>query len=561
MSEASETWGQRIARGLMDAVLVAYVLVCAIVVFVDRNIAYFHSGCNIPLQPNLALIAIAAAVALLFQKACAQRMASSAPAHKVRRAPCIAATAALFCYQLASFYYAGFLTGWDAGILRDASILAAPISQTLPAIDSLYLYFSRYPNNLLMLVVLRAQDRIRIALMPRVSAGVFYAVVSMALVSLSFYLFTRVSARLFARGRFQLLTNAVFFVLVGLSPWYMIPYSDTYGLFMCTAMLYLLVCHGGSLRAIVALGLLGAVAYSIKPTCIFVILSICVAWVLGTCGTAAFRKAISGVGMMLLAFVVSLAAVSFAIGRLGITWNADVKITASHFAMMGLNDETDGVFLADDVSLSMAQPNVEAREEANREVIRERLEAYGPFGLARHLVKKTLVCYNDGAFAWLAEGDFIHETVGVASDDGSNFFHNYLYPPASFSEPGPYRAFCTIEQTLWLVCLAGIPLGLLRPKNISDHEKNASDSAQPAWLVIAYCVGAMLLFLLVFEARARYLYLYSGYFVLLGMRGCQQALRRFAEWRQGCPHRQRRQGTPRLEKEGELSGRIPDKAR
>lgn len=548
MSDASETWGQRFARGLMNAVLIVYVLVCAVVLFVDRNVAYFASSYNIPLLPNLALIAIAAVIALLCQKMFTLRKASDtapAPVLRARKAPYIFATAALFCYQLVSFYYVGVLTGWDAGTLRGASTLAAPISQTLPADDWYYLYFSSYPNNLLMLIIFRVQDRIRAALMPQISTGAFYAVISMALVSLSFYLFTRVSAKLVTHGRLHLLADAIFFVLAGLSPWYMIPYSDTYGLFVCTAMLYLLACHSGSLPSAVALGLLGAVAYNIKPTCVFVIISICVAWVLETCGTTAFRKAISDIGVMLLAFVISLAAVSIAIGRLGISWNEDARITASHFAMMGLNDETDGVFSSDDASLSMAQPNVEAREEVNRKVIKERLSTYGPIGLAKHLVKKTLVCFNDGTFAWPLEGGFFGETVGVASNDGTNFFHNYLYPPASFSEPGPYRVFCTIEQTLWLVCLAGIPLGLLRSKKMFDQEKDAGSSTQSAWLVIAYCVGAMLLFLLMFEARARYLYLYSGYFVLLGMHGYQQARARLATWSESRP---RRLATPRCSK-------------
>ena len=546
MSNAPDNWSRRLARGLMNAVLLVYVLVCAIVVFVDRNITYFLSDYNIPLPPNLLLLAIIAIVALLVQRAAMRKRASDAdkpvPARRTGRIPCAIATVALFCYQLTSFYYVGFLTGWDAGILRGASSLAVPISQTLPADSWYYLYFSSYPNNRLMLVLLRTQDRLRAALVPQVDTGVFYAEVSMALVSMSFYLFTRISAKLFGHGRFSLLADGIFLVLVGLSPWYMIPYSDTYGLFACTAMLYILACYRRSLPSAVVLGLLGAVAYNIKPTSVFVIISICVVWVLETCGTVAFRKVISGIGVMLIAFVISLAAANIAIGRLGISWNEDARITASHFAMMGLNDKTDGAFLDDDVLFSMAQPNVEARKEVNKEVIRERLEAYGPLGLARHLVKKTLVCFNDGTFAWLVEGDFFHETVGVASDDSSNFFHSYIYPPANTSEEVPYRLFCSVEQTLWLVCLVGIPLGLLRPEKRHGQKKNGSDSTQPAWLVIAYCVGAMLLFLLVFEARARYLYLYSGYFVLLGMYGYQLASQRLALWR---VEHLRRRATPR----------------
>ena len=247
---------------------------------------------------------------------------------------------------------------------------------------------------------------------------------------------------------------------------------------------------------------------------------------------------------MLLAFVVSLAGVHAVTEKLDITWDDNPRFTISHYLMMGLNDDTDGVYSYDDIVLSMTQSTVKAREEVNKAVTKERLETYGPLGLARHLVKKTLVCFNDGTFAWLAEGDFIHETVGVASDDSSNFFHSYIYPPANASEGAPYRLFCTIEQALWLVCLVGIPLGLLRPRRHRGWTEKECNSSQPAWLVIAYCVGAILLFLLAFEARARYLYLYSGYFVLLGMYGYRQASQRLASWHVRRP---RRQATPRLD--------------
>ena len=207
MSNAPDTWSRRLARGLMNAVLLVYVLVCAIVVFVDRNIDYRLRSYNVPLLPNLALLAIAVVGVILFHKLVLQRRTTtkeSIHAGSGRRVAIIA-TAALYCYQLVSFYNVGFLTGWDAGIVREASILPAPLSQTLAADGSYYSYFSRYPNNLLLLILLRAQDRIRAAVVPQMAEGVFFAIISMLLVSLSFYLFTRVSAKLLGQGRTSLL--------------------------------------------------------------------------------------------------------------------------------------------------------------------------------------------------------------------------------------------------------------------------------------------------------------------------------------------------------------------
>jgi hypothetical protein len=106
----------------MNAVLLVYVLVCAIVVFVDRNIDYSLRSSNVPLLPNLALLAIAVVGVILFHKLVLQRRTTTKePAHAGSgRGVAIIATAALFCYQLVSFYNVGFLTGWDAGTVREA---------------------------------------------------------------------------------------------------------------------------------------------------------------------------------------------------------------------------------------------------------------------------------------------------------------------------------------------------------------------------------------------------------------------------------------------------------
>lgn len=129
MSNAPDNWSRRLARGLMNAVLLVYILVCAIVVFVDRNIDYSLRASNVPLLPNLALLAIAIVGVVLFHKLVLQRRDAVKESARTSggRGAAIIATAALFCYQLVSFYNVGFLTGWDAGTVREASILPAPL--------------------------------------------------------------------------------------------------------------------------------------------------------------------------------------------------------------------------------------------------------------------------------------------------------------------------------------------------------------------------------------------------------------------------------------------------
>ena len=59
----------------------------------------------------------------------------------------------------------------------------------------------------------------------------------------------------------------------------------------------------------------------------------------------------------------------------------------AHFIMMGLNPGTNGGFLEDDVTYTYSQPTDE-RTQADTEMIRKRLEDYGPAGLLEHLEKK-----------------------------------------------------------------------------------------------------------------------------------------------------------------------------
>lgn len=520
--------GQTIARVLSRIVLVLYLGVLSLVVILDRRVHYYLMEKNVPLLPNWALIAIAAAIIAalwMLQTRFGESPKASAPSRSHRFRPWIAATVTvgLFAYQVVSFEQAGFITGWDAANVTTASLLPSPLSQSIFQDPFYYLYFSHYPNNILLLVVLRAENALRSALSLPVTPEAFYAYISMLLVSLSFFVFTLLSDRLLDGRSFSFAADGVFLVLVGLSPWYMIPYSDTYALFCCTLLLYLATCAKPSLSAFLGFGALGAFSYSIKPTCIFVVLAAIVLWLLARPGKERLVDVFKRVSIVLASLVVALGLISVWTGSLGIAWDEDVRIGASHFAMMGLSDETDGIFSQDDVDASLSQPDVSHRQQMNYQVILQRLRDYGPWGLLKHLCKKALVCFNDGTFAWWLEGNFFAQPISGSFGEKTNFFRSYIYPEGYYEGPNFYAAFCTIEQDLWLICLTGIPFCLLARRTQQPIGRHAAmaDSMDATWLVIVFTLGALFLFLMVFEARARYVYLYSGYYVLLGMHGFQ----------------------------------------
>ena len=77
---------------------------------------------------------------------------------------------------------------------------------------------------------------------------------------------------------------------------------------------------------------------------------------------------------------------------------------------------------------SVSYKTKEERKKANFKVVKERLKDYGVIGLFNHQVKKTLVNYNDGTFAWSREGTFYlniqEKNQGIFSNIRNFYYDN-----------------------------------------------------------------------------------------------------------------------------------------
>ena len=168
--------------------------------------------------------------------------------------------------------------------------------------------------------------------------------------------------------------------------------------------------------------------------------------------------------------------------------------------MMGLNEETDGVFAQKDVFFSQNFGSYQERNHANLEVAIERVRDMGVKGYFEHLFHKCLIAYNDGTFAWGREGGFYKEIL-TKNIKAADLLRNIYYNKGEY-----YYIFVALEQTVWLVVLIGMLPCLFA--------KKSDDIA-----VIALSLLGISAFLLIFEVRARYLFLYSPWFVSLGGMG------------------------------------------
>ena len=222
------------------------------------------------------------------------------------------------------------------------------------------------------------------------------------------------------------------------------------------------------------------------------------------------KKKVKYLSIALISILISYFSIGIFMSNDNITVNRELEISYPHFVKMGLNNITNGGYLSDDAGKSMSFKSTKDRKEENIAVIKERLSGYGIDGLLKHQIKKTLVTYNDGTFAWSQEGNFYWE-IKEEKSRVERFFRNIYYESGS-----NHSIFKYIVQGAWLIILS------LQPLTIFIKRKNMDNSVR----VILLSLIGLFIFESIFEARARYLYTYVPVFIVLGMIGLNEFLNR-----------------------------------
>lgn len=419
----------------------------------------------------------------------------------------------VFLVYIVYNYY--FITGWDAGLLIDT---AYQISSGQSFDSSTYesYYFSIYPNNILLIFIFSKIMKLE-SLFGVLDAwtGIMGILTVQCLISALTGLLVFKTAGLWGNSlRLSWNTWGMYVLIIGVSPWVSIPYSDSMGLIFPVLFLYLyFLSQNGKwiwvkCLCMTATAVLG---YKIKPQLTIIAIAAVVIfflnvlkgkWKIREWKTRAWK---AGTGILTGAVIMFLGC-HLASSSIPIELDKEEAFGPAHFVMMGLNPETNGGFLEGDVEYTYSQ-SADKRTQADIEMIRQRLENYGPTGLLEHLKKKLLSNYGDGTWAWGAEGGFYTEILENKNQGMSPFFKSIYY-----YEGDRYTYFCSYSQMVWLLLLSGGFFAFLFRKK---------DWGRKGFIIMLSLVG-LTLFELIFEARARYLYCYVPLYLLLGSWGLEQ---------------------------------------
>jgi len=401
---------------------------------------------------------------------------------------------------------------WDPTTIWYAAL--ARCYRDSDAIQAHAWYFSRYPNNLLLLLLestcLTLND----------NWGIFAGnynmmsaiIVDCMAISCSCFLVYRVLSlyvdRKFAFGGF---VAAV--VLCGLSPWMSICYSDSLGIIFPILSFYLYVKPTKSVRfkwidQILAV-CVSCIGYFIKPQCIIILIAIILVDIFNFSKAHKLEQLVKPIAFVAIAFIclaVTSGLLKAQYESLDVKLDPEQEIGMSHFLMMGMNYSYGGVYSQEDVDYSVSFASCQERTAANIEKCIERLHELGITGYTRLLAAKLLTAFHDGTFAWGMEGNGINiQVVDNLNTYAAPFLKSIFYSAGDLHE---YLKL--LEQIAWIaVLLFSCSFGLV---------KQAEEKKRDLSILMMSIIG-LTLFEMLFEVRARYIFIYVPIFCILAALG------------------------------------------
>ena len=429
----------------------------------------------------------------------------------------------LFIAELIFTFSAFFYSDWDPAGVLDCVYKLLRMDKESINLD----YFSAHPNNLMLVFIYL--KTLFIGRLFGTESVLCLMVLQSLLFTLGGVLFCLIIRDLISE-KSGLAAWFIYAIYIGFSPYILITYSDAMGLIFPLIMIRLFQCRE-RLKKIypLLLGVAAAFGYAVKPQTVIVFIAICM---LSALYMIVKRKPeiMAGIVVSLICTGLSLFLISAVLyPSLGLSLDKKKSFGFSHYLMMGLNPETDGVYSDPDTEFTNAAADPSERQRENLRVAGERIRAYGIKGMAGHLMRKQLINFSDGTFSWGIDGNFF---AGPKLGDMPEVRGDSPLRPLilSFLVTGEKNNghFRDIMQIFWLTVLFFGGVGeLFLLKRIKEGGAVDDPSFQVMALSLLSILGLMM-FELLFEAKARYLFTYLPVFLIPGVYGAVSLFRKLS---------------------------------
>lgn len=416
----------------------------------------------------------------------------------------------LFVFQVFLFWKTYTVFGWDSVVVRDAGC---------SGFDGDVLYFAKWPNNLFTAVIMRGWVLATDFLM------FLSPILRLTMLNLVFADMGLLIGYLCVSKMFDRLTADSFILpaifLVGLSPWMAVHYTDTLGTLFPITSIYFLLCgreaektsHRNIFTALaVFVSVLGAY---VKLTSIIVVIAYAITLLIKN-EIRFNRKFLSLVLSVLIgsaaAFSVFYISTSYPRQRIKETV-PDVKARGFYYFLeTGITGYGYGIWSLDTFEFTNEHINDKDYERQARARIADVLKGYGVAGTLKHLYLKLIWDGTDGTFLYGGEGDFHHEAQADQSTLRGKL-QNYIYVNNAFYK----NVLAQWLQGVWLRICTQCAFSFF----FKDDKKDII-------FISKLAIGGLFLFLMIFENRSRYVFLYVPVIIMTaqaGITGLKQKIR------------------------------------
>ena len=504
---------------------------CAVIVWaLAGNLIHPHFGASRyrldwSLAAGAAFLLVSAALCLLLDRPVPERLRRRG----WKTAAGVLFWSALLLVQLRVAYAVRLPPDWDVYAIHEsaAGLANGSMATVTP-------YFRINPNNLLLTLLLAGYDSgVRALGVNDLAAAAAFL---NGVILFGATVLTYLTARMVGGPVAAALTVLPATVFLGFSPWAGVLYSDTAGTFFTVLILFLLVASCRTRRMYGRVGLwilaggIGAIGVGIKPT---VAICLIAAGVTAACllarrkDTAVLLTASAVVAgsfilgnRLIAAFLQRTPVVGFDPG------SSPDAMNPGHFLKVGAQTAPGpygplyGAYNQSDYEQTLAIRGSSEKFHAGLDAYLDRVGAMGPGGYLQFLNDKLLWVTGDGSFFTWGEGRMTgRDFLSTAAAD--------RWLQDLFDNTGPhFQWMLSVWQGTWfaVLLLVAVPL-LLRTPTLMRPEISA----------LRIALLGLLMFVLLFEGRARFLYLYSPYFIILAALSCQAVVQRLRKGKDRAP--------------------------
>ena len=345
-----------------------------------------------------------------------------------------------FLYYISIHY--SYRPGWDIDIiLKNIEYMLSNNTDKI-----MHGYYSRYANNLYITYI--SLNIYKLSLNIGIQNGYFLLLLIQSIMfSLGGLLIYKI-ANMYFKERYKIYsvyTWILYILLVGLSPHIVLTYTDGIGMFLSLLLTYIIFKIENIkilkknkkiiIRIIFTLLFtnLTIISYYIKPQIIIISIAYVIIKSLNMlmiiiknwknkdkiqkdCYRDFLKNNIYYVFLIILVIVtgtMTYLSIRKANDSMGINVDREKRFNITHYAMLGWNPESKGVFTIKDENFSGKYEKLKEREKANIEELLRRIKQMGIGGVINQIARKTLTNYNDGTFSGVATFVYIRKEYRI----------------------------------------------------------------------------------------------------------------------------------------------------